>query len=170
MLPVQYGLSSVYSAAAKPVSGAKRAPHIVMLLSAFKQEDSPSDVTSYALGSKPFKLHGFEHSNQMLLSPNGVPTGTVGVSCKQDSHSQGEPFAGLVVGQKAIAFKAAEGEVSAEQWLLGAMNETFRLLIPKAAISRAQPSPSACGSGIKLGLYADQCSPVLTTKEHKRQC
>lgn len=141
-----------------------------MLLSAFKQDDSPSDVTSYGLGSKPFKLHGFEHSNQMLLSPNGVPTGTVGVSCKQDSRSQGEPFAGLVVSQKAIAFKAAEGEVSAEQWLLGAMNETFRLLTPKAAISRAQPSPSACGSGIKLGLYADQCSPVLTTTEHKRQC
>lgn len=105
MLPVQYGLSSVYSVVAKLVSGAKRTPHIIMLLSAFKQQDSPSDVTSYGLGSKPFRLYGFEHSNQMLLSPNGVPMGTVGVSCKQDSHSQGEPFAGLVVSQKATAFQ-----------------------------------------------------------------
>lgn len=40
-LTVQHVVSSVCSAVAKPVRGAKRTPHILMLLSGFKQEGSP---------------------------------------------------------------------------------------------------------------------------------
>lgn len=171
MLTVQHVVSSVCSAAAKPVRGAKWTPHILMLLGGFKQDDSPSDVIPHGLGSNPFKLHGCKHSNRLLLTPNRAPVGTVGVSCKQDSPRQGEPFVGLVVSWKATLhpLRQQRGKHLLNKGCLVPWMKRSGYWHWKQQSAEPRPFPCACRSRIKQGLYADQCSPPLTTKEHKRQ-